>query len=224
MKLVNPFIEGIIEVYPDLEVTRFNISEWEFNSCTGCGHCWFKKPGDCIFNDSFSENITKIIKSDLIIFSCPIWVGTGNHLFRNFTERLICTVKPDFELNGDVYGHKRLPSVKINKMILFSTCALPGLHNFTPIYEHYKSLGQLMDIEIENPIFKYQSLEMYSYNDNEKNELFKLCFKLGKSFAINNSVNYELTHQIATPANDIKEYIKMVDIRQAEIRRKATKS
>ena len=218
MKMVNLFISGLKEIIPEIKIKIFNISEWQINTCNGCGNCWFNEPGVCVFKDDFSINIKNIIDSDTLIFSNPIWVGSGNHLYRIFTERMICLVKPDFELNKNLLGHKKMNNTNFNKIILFSSCALSGLHNFSSLVEHYKSLSYLMDIEIDLPVLKPQSIETLYYNDDQKKHLFELCHNLGKEYAKNNTMNHVLLEKIAHSNLSIQEYIGLIDNRQKKIR------
>ncbi len=223
MGLVSHFLRGLNDILPEIQVNFFNISDWQFQTCTGCGNCWFKEPGECVFKDDFSKNLKNVFNADTLIFSNPIWVGSGNHLFRNFTERMICLFKPDFELNEDRFGHKKSLKTNFNKILLFSSCALPGLHNFDPIIEHYKSFKYLMNLEIDNPLLKPQSIETIYYNSEEKQKLSDLCYGAGVAYAKNNQMDKGILEDISKSILSTDQYINLMNDRQLEIRQNQKK-
>lgn len=223
MELVNSFIKGMKSINNDLIIKTFNISKWKISNCTGCGNCWFNQNDKCVFDDDFSKNIKNIYETDLLIFSCPIWVGSGNHLFRSFTERLISLVKPDFEYNGNKLGHKKKKYVILNDILLFSTCAMPGKHNFDPLIQHVSSLEYLANINYIGAILKPQSLEIPYYSNNEKNTLANNCFILGQEFQLNKSLNKSILNKIFQANYSTEDYLNLIKKRQEEIRKQYSK-
>jgi len=218
MKLVNSFVEGMMSVDNNIMVKTINVSEWHISTCKGCGNCWFNKKDKCKFNDDFTKNIKIISETDLIIFSCPIWAGSGNHLFRNFTERLLSLVKPDFEYNGNRLGHKKKNNVILDSSILFSTCAMPGKHNFEPLIQHLLSFEYLADIKFVGAVLKPQSHEILYYSVEEINNLTEKCFLLGKDFQLNNTLNHSLLNKILQPNYSTEKYLELITKRQDGIR------
>ncbi len=218
--LVNSFIDGMKSVKPELNVHTLNIAEWEISNCTGCGNCWFNENDNCVYEDDFTKNIEIISKSDLIIFSCPIWVGSGNHLFRTFTERLISLVEPGFVFNGTKLGHAKKKHVNLNTLLLFSTCAMTGIHNFDPIIQHVKSLEYLANIKYIGAILKAQSLEIPYYTPEEKIVLKNKCFNAGENFQISGKIESSIIDDIFRPKLEVKKYIELINKRQNNISKK----
>lgn len=220
MFLTNSFVEGLLNFNKSIKINFLNLSNLDIKFCSGCGKCWFDTQNICKYNDDFTKNIETISKSELIIFSCPIWVGSGNHLFRIFTERFIALTKPDFEYNGDKVGHKKKHNVILDSILLISTCALPEKHNFEPLIKHLESLEYLADMKLKGAVLKAQSLEMLYYSDEEKEELKKKCIKLGEYYAQNLELSQKLLDEIYKPKLPIDEYLNLVKTRQNYIRTK----
>ncbi|MGM0650962.1 MAG: flavodoxin family protein, partial [Bacteroidota bacterium] len=216
MFLTNAFMKGFKSKYPAAETKVFHLAQWNFNVCQGCLDCWFKHPGQCVHDDDFSRYIKHINESYMVIFACPVWVGNANHLFRNFTERFICCIKPFFEKIGDMYGHKTLDDVKIKEAVMITTCALPGIHNFEPIIQHLKSFEYLTDIKFIGAVVKPQSLEVLYYTAKEKNDLAEKCFLLGEKFRLTNSLDHSLLNKILQSKYSTKKYLELITKRQNE--------
>jgi multimeric flavodoxin WrbA len=212
MFLTNAFVRGFKSKIPDEETKIYHLAQWNFPACEGCLDCWFKHPGQCVHDDDFSRYIKHINESDLVIFACPVWVGNANHLFRNFIERFICCLKPIFEKNDDMYGHKTLDDVKIKEAVMITTCALPGMHNFEPVISHFKSLNYLTGIKTQTWLMKPQSMEMKYLPYTEVNEqLNALCHAAGSCFATTGTISDDIRESISKQYIPEKEYIDAVN-------------
>ncbi|GEM_PF-2426545 len=220
LNMAKNFMEGYLSVIPETKINIINLKNWKIIPCNGCLNCWFKNPGKCVNNDDFTKNFELIINASQIIFTNPIWIGTGNHLFKIFTERMICLLKPDFEKTKGKIGHNKQIKSNLYKILLFSSCALPGMHNFTPMIEHYKSFEYLMNMDIDSPVLKSQSLELYYYNENELKLFNHYCFNAGVFYAKNNMMPNEILNEIFQNKFNIDEYLKIIKQRQIDIRKK----
>lgn len=211
-QILNPFIEGLSEKNKTCttpggnKVKTYQLSEWDLKKCKGCSYCWFKKPGICKINDDFSKNISKIVESELIIFSSPIWVGAGTHILKIFTERFFSIINPFFVKTNNYYGHTRISTHKI-QTFLVSTCALPGLHNFNAIIQQIKALDYLCDFQYAGQLLKPQSLELDILNKTQLKDLSDNSFNTGKYFFSDKILSIESANLVSNPYLDTEEYI-----------------
>lgn len=103
------------------------LSELQIQSCKSCYSC--KSNGNqCIIEDDMTLITKKVLESDLLIVSCPIYMWQISAQTKLFMERLYPLYhfdKPS-ELNG-------------KKLILFFTQASPDKKMFETYFEHVKS-------------------------------------------------------------------------------------
>ena len=202
------FIEGLKQ-NPEVSIREHIIRNWKIKNCKGCLDCWFKKPGVCKIKDDFSYNIPEISKSNIIVFTSPIWVGSGTHLLKIFIERLVSTLSPDFVKHKSGYGHNRINSDIETKTLLISTCALPGINNFESIVTHIKSLDRLCSFKYSGEILKHQSLEINMIDREKMKDLELNCYNAGLHF-IGNKIKFDLFSQkISEPYINTDDYIKL---------------
>lgn len=72
MKITNRFLEGLNSLGEN-EISIINVKEKNINHCLGCFSCWTKTPGKCVINDDMNDFVNEYIKSDLIIWSFPLY-------------------------------------------------------------------------------------------------------------------------------------------------------
>ncbi len=204
--LTNHFVNGLNSTNK-YEINQYFLCDWNLTECDGCTKCWFKTKGICKFNDDFSKEISSIIKSDIIIFASPIWVGGGTYLLKIFIERLFSTLQPYFsKINSDKYGHYRNENNFI-KTFLISTCALPGTHNFEPLITHIKSLDYLCNFTYSGELLKPQALELQLLNMKQIKILETNCFNTGKYFLSGDKRYFDFVENVARPFTKLNDYI-----------------
>lgn len=95
--LLNHVLEKI-EVKSKVE--HFNLSEIKFSGCAGCMIC--KDRTDyCILNDELKPVLKKVMDSDLLILSSPVYFRDVTSFLKKFIDRTFSFVKPDFMTNPE---------------------------------------------------------------------------------------------------------------------------
>lgn len=91
-----------------VKITNFNLRDLDIKFCIGCWTCWWKTPGECVFNDNMNDILSKIIQSDLVIFASPIILGFTNSLLKKINDRMIPLLHPYIEIvKGECHHKKR---------------------------------------------------------------------------------------------------------------------
>lgn len=123
MKVTRAFVQGMSES-ADIEVETVTVKDLKIEPCLGCFCCWSKTPGKCVIKDDVRSVTLKILSSDLVIYSFPLFYYSVPGKLKALIERQLPTVAPfmegqrDYLVNG---GHPPRFTVK-HKTILISTC------------------------------------------------------------------------------------------------------
>ncbi|WP_186843128.1 flavodoxin family protein [Acetobacterium fimetarium] len=103
------------------------LSELQIKSCTSCYSC--KSPGNpCVIQDDISTVNNKILESDLLIISSPIYMWQISALTKIFMERLY-----------PLYHFDKPSELSGKKLILIFTQAAPDENMFNSYFEHVKA-------------------------------------------------------------------------------------
>jgi len=69
----------------DINVEIINLFDYKIDSCIGCRNCI--TDGECFFKDDMTQLMDKMIKSDGLILSSPIYVGNVSGKFKTMVDR-----------------------------------------------------------------------------------------------------------------------------------------
>lgn len=141
MQMTRAFVDGMSES-ADIEVETITVKDLKVEPCLGCFCCWSKTPGRCVINDDVRSVTLKILASDLVIYSFPLFYYSVPSKLKALIERQLPTVAPfmegqrDYLLNG---GHPpRFTSH--NETVLISTCG------FYPTDKSYDAIRAQFDM------------------------------------------------------------------------------
>ena len=68
LKVARAFVEGMDEEADVIDTMRVTVKP-----CLGCYACWRKTPGKCVQTDDMAGILERILKSDLVIWSAPLY-------------------------------------------------------------------------------------------------------------------------------------------------------
>ena len=124
MKVTRAFLEGMGETYDYIDTMRVNVKP-----CLGCYACWFQTPGKCIQQDDMAGILEKLLASDLVIWSTPLYCYSVPSNCKALYDRLIPlgTHKPSVDEAGGTY-HPGRQEIKTNIMLI-SGCGFPNREN-----------------------------------------------------------------------------------------------
>jgi multimeric flavodoxin WrbA/putative sterol carrier protein len=81
------FAEGAVEA--GAAVDDIDILQKKITQCIGCYHCWSTVPGRCRFNDDMPDMLERILRSDAVICSTPLYYYTMSSAIKRFLERTL---------------------------------------------------------------------------------------------------------------------------------------
>lgn len=147
MKLTRTFIDGMREVL-SLSQEILTVSKMNIKSCTGCFHCWSKTPGKCCISDDMASVIEKILASDVIIWSFPLYYyGLPSHL-KALMDRQLPMLLPFMAKGENIAESGAHPSrydLSNKRWALISTCGFyTAKGNYDSVFlqfDHYLGKG-----------------------------------------------------------------------------------
>lgn len=130
MKLTNSFIEGMKQSHIKLsEIEKFevlNIYKLDIKPCKGCFGCWKNTPGKCIIKDDMDIIIDKILNSDVIIWSFPLYYFGLPSQMKALMDRQLPMNLPFMakreDGNTDTGSHIPRYDLSNKKTVIISTC------------------------------------------------------------------------------------------------------
>ena len=141
MQLTRAFLRGMSKT-ADIETETVDVGKLDIRPCLGCFSCWSKTPGRCVINDDVRGITLKILASDIVIYSFPLFYYSVPSKLKALIERQLPTVAPFMEgqtsylING---GHPPRFAVSY-KTVLISTCG------FYPTEKSYDAIRAQFDM------------------------------------------------------------------------------
>ena len=180
------FAEGLEKA--GVEVDEIILSKQNIKHCIGCYTCWTKTPGICIHKDDMAENLQKLVKANLIVYSTPLYIYNVTGIMKDFMDRTIPMAEPWLITKGDHSSHPLRGPVIERKTFLISVCGFPEKTHFDFLVAYYKKLfGENYIGEILIPAAPPMSFDELQGNYTEiYNHVEQAGFDVGKNGFISN--------------------------------------
>jgi len=180
------------------------LNKLNIKPCNGCVQCWFKTPGQCVQHDDMAPLLKKVVKADLIIYATPLYVFSMTGLMKNFLDRCLPLVMPDFEGIGNqnkITAHpSRYARTSSQKMLLISTAAFPEEEHFTPLVQTFRHLAKDSNDEYLGEILKPASGLLKDKNMRDQvTEYYADLFIAGKKLIVQGKIDDELNKKLRQP-------------------------
>lgn len=125
LMVAKKFAEGI-ENSSGSEVEIIHLSQMKIEHCVGCFCCWKVTPGQCAIRDDMDIIREKILESDVIILSFPLYFFGVSSKMKAVIDRLLPFKYP---YNGRLATDEQMaildfrPSLSGKKFVIVSSCA-----------------------------------------------------------------------------------------------------
>lgn len=120
LKITRAFLDGMGETAETIGSLQAGVKP-----CLGCYACWHKTPGECVQRDGMADVLERIRKSDLVIWSTPLYCYGVPSNCKAVFDRLLPLSTPVQDVDGN--GRTRHPvreRVRA-KMMLIAGCGFP---------------------------------------------------------------------------------------------------
>ncbi len=142
MMITDSFVDGLKQTYQELNIETINLKEQNIQTCRGCFACWRNDRGECIIKDDMNDIMEKYLRSDLIIWSFPLYHYGMPAIVKAFHERTLPMVLPFIDRfeDGSCTHPVRDERYKDKKHVVISSCG------FCSIKNNYEALTKHLDI------------------------------------------------------------------------------
>ena len=139
MHVTRAFLEGMAAA-GEQQVKVITAVEQHVEYCTGCFSC-MHNGGTCIHDDDMRGILEEILKSDLLIFSFPLYCYGMPAPLKAIIDRILPLSKMTMEKVGDRYEHVGQADYSHLKYLMICGCGFPNSRqNFEPAVAQFKLL------------------------------------------------------------------------------------
>lgn len=205
------FARGI-EATADAQTEVIELKNMNISHCVGCFGCWKVTPGQCVIRDDMDIIRDKIMESDNIILSFPLYFFGVSSKMKTMLDRLLPFKMPykgrhATEDNLLIMDYRYDFSDK--RLILVSTCAhsstdivydsvtrefdmICGKNNYTKVF---CPQGEILELDQMKPIL---------------NKYLNGIEDAGKEFGINRKLSEETARKVCAPLIPVRAVEKMM--------------
>lgn len=195
MHITRAFLDGMNEVKKH-EITEIDVVDKNIKYCQGCFTCK-RNGGDCVIKDDMKPLLEKVLESDLLIFSFPLYCYGFPAPLKAFLDRTMPLSSMAMAKSGDRYEHVAQADFSHIKYLMICGCGFPNAEkNFEPAVMQFELCfpnGHTIITVPESPMF----------NAPEANVVTKprlqLVKKAGREYAEKGEINAELLAEIRSP-------------------------
>ena len=139
MHVTRAFLEGMAAA-GEQQVKIITAVDQHVEYCTGCFSC-MHNGGTCIHDDDMRGILEEILKSDLLIFSFPLYCYGMPAPLKAIIDRILPLSKMTMEKVGDRYEHVGQADYSHLRYVMISGCGFPNSRqNFEPAVAQFKLL------------------------------------------------------------------------------------
>lgn len=207
MCITNAFIEGMKDAAPQ-QVQIVNVIEKNIGYCTGCFSC-MKNGGTCILDDDMSGILEEMLKSDLLLFSFPLYCYGMPAPLKALVDRTLPLSSMAMKKVDDRYEHVGQADFSHLKYLMICGCGFPNSkNNFEAAREQFRLCfcGDNTIITVpESPMFNAPEAAPVT------EPRLALVRQAGRQYAETGKIGEELLAQICSPMIPEDIYVGIVN-------------
>lgn len=205
IKLTNAFLDGT--KWADVET--INVAKASVKPCLGCYACWEKTPGKCVINDGMAEILKKLISSDIIIWSFPLYYFSVPGALKNIIDRQLPINLPFMSAESESGSHPQRYDLSHQRHIVISTCGFwtidSNYDGVISMFDHFLGEGRYTKIfSGQGELFRVPELAA------KTGAYLELVRQAGSEYA-SGGVSVETLSELSTPLYTREVFEKMAD-------------
>lgn len=202
MHITRAFLAGMQEV-ADVEMELLHAIDCRVAYCTGCFTCK-RNGGTCIHQDDMAVILEKILESDVLLFSFPLYCYGMPASLKVLLDRTMPLSSMTMRKVNGRYEHVGQRDFSKLKYVMICGCGFPNSkRNFEPAVEQFGLMfpaNRTVLTVPESPMFNVPAAEVVTA------PRLALVKRAGREFALNGTVAQELLEQIDSPMIPEEEY------------------
>ena len=205
MHITRAFLEGMEEAGAQ-EVEIINAVDKHIEYCTGCFAC-MHNGGKCIHNDDMKAILDKILDSDLLVFSYPLYCYGMPAPLKAILDRVLPLSSMAMEKVGERYEHVGQADVSRLKYLMICGCGFPNSkHNFEAAVAQFQMMfpdNRTIITIPESPMFNAPTADVVT------KPRLALIRQAGSQYAGTGEIDASLLAQIQSPMIPEEMYAKI---------------
>lgn len=213
MHITRAFLEGMNDVERN-DVEIVDVIDRRIEYCSGCFSC-MKNGGECIRNDDMRALLEKILSSELLVFSFPLYCYGMPAPLKALLDRTLPLSSMAMRKVGDRYEHVEQADFSRLKYVMICGCGFPNArHNFEPAVAQFKLCFPQRRTIItvpESPMFNAPEAKSVT------EERLRLVRSAGREYAESGTINAEPLSKIGSPMIPEDIYAKIANGEKANV-------
>ena len=207
MHITRAFLEGMQQAGGQ-EVEIINAVDKHIEYCTGCFAC-MHNGGKCVHDDDMKAILEKILESDLLVFSYPLYCYGMPAPLKAILDRVLPLSRMTMEKVGERYEHVGQADVSHLRYLMICGCGFPNSrHNFEAAVAQFKLMFPENHTIItipESPMFNVPSADVVT------KPRLALIRQAGLQYAKTGEIDASLLAQIQGPMIPEEVYAQIVN-------------
>ena len=207
MHITRAFLEGMEETGAQ-EVEIINAVDKHIEYCTGCFAC-MHNGGKCIHDDDMKGILDKILESDLLVFSYPLYCYGMPAPLKAILDRVLPLSSMAMEKVGERYEHVGQADVSRLRYLMICGCGFPNSkHNFEAAVAQFQMMfpdNRTIITIPESPMFNAPTADVVT------KPRLALIRQAGLQYARTGEIDASLLAQIQAPMIPEEMYAKIVN-------------
>ena len=207
MHITRAFLDGMKEAAHQ-EVHTIHVIDKHIEYCTGCFAC-MRNGGTCVHDDDMRGILEKILSSDLLIWSFPLYCYGMPAPLKALLDRTLPLSSMDMQKVGDRYEHVGQADFSHLRYLMICGCGFPNSrHNFEPVVAQFKLCfpGNHTILTVpESPMFNAPEAAVVT------EPRLALVKKAGAQYAETSEIDSALLAEICSPMIPEEQYAAIVN-------------
>ncbi len=207
MHITRAFLAGMKDAAPQ-DVHTIHAVERHIEPCMGCFAC-MHNGGTCIHDDDMKGILEKILDSDLLILSFPLYCYGMPAPLKAIIDRILPLSSMAMQKVGDRYAHVGQADFSHLRYLMICGCGFPNSrHNFEPAVAQFKLLfpqGHTIVTVPESPMFNAPEAAIVT------EPRLQLVKQAGRQYAETGKIEPALLAEITSPMIPEEQYAAIVN-------------
>lgn len=207
LRITRAFLDGMEDAAPQ-EIELIHVIDKRIEYCRGCFAC-MRNSGSCVLDDDMEEILGKILGSELLLFSFPLYCYGMPAPLKALVDRTLPLSSMAMRKVGDRYEHVGREDFSSLRCLMICGCGFPNSRrNFEPAAAQFRLLFRRDSTIItvpECPMFSAPEAAVVT------EPRLALVRQAGKQYAEKGSIDEALLQEICSPMIPEEQYAAIVN-------------
>ena len=207
MHITRAFLQGMEQAQPQ-QIHTIHVIDQHIEFCSGCFAC-MRNGGVCRHEDDMRALLERILDSDLLLFSFPLYCYGMPAPLKNLIDRTLPLSSMAMRKVGDRYEHVGQADFSHLRYLMICGCGFPNsAHNFEPAVAQFERMfprNRTVLTVPESPMFSAPEAESVTAPH------LALVQAAGRQYAERGEISEQLRSEIGSPMIPEEVYAQIVN-------------